>query len=131
MPAFFLLGPTPAPVRYHLHLPAPRPFLLSRWIWFSPAYVDAQTLIRTSHSPRCRLYEPEAHQDQDLCILCAMPKTRPLSAPLIRTQKIVGTPPKRRRAGMPCPIGCITNLMVSSQSRLWRDSRHRRIRQNK
>lgn len=49
-----------------------------------------------------------------------MPKARPLSAPLIRTQKIVGA--------IPCPIGCVTNLMVFNQSRLWRDSRHRRIR---
>ena len=46
-----------------------------------------------------------------------MPKTRPLSAPLIRTQKIIGA--------MPCPIGCVTNLMVFNQPLC--GSRHRRI----
>ena len=35
-------------------------------------------MIRTSHSPRRRLYEPEAHQVQGNCVLCTMLKTRPL-----------------------------------------------------
>jgi len=49
VPPFLPLAPTPAPVRYHFHPPGPRPLLLSHWFWLSPAYVHAQTLIRTSH----------------------------------------------------------------------------------
>ena len=100
-------------------LPVPHPLF-----HFGRFTVSINLLIRISHSPSRRLYEPEAHQVQGDCALSARHQN---TAPgPLGPQKFIGAAPKRRRASMPCSIGWVTNLVVISQPLM--DSRHRRIK---